>query len=383
MKRRTLFLVLTLALLALGVAILAGGRLLAGTPAPNGGPPDLRQAAAGLVVNLLAGELAAPGGDPTPLAFEVAPGEGFSRVAERLQAVGLIKNASALRLLARARNLDTGVQAGAYTLRRDMSAEDLLRALQRAADANVVRVTLPEGWRAEQIAARLAASGVVTASELMALVITGLSDLPLLAARPAGASLEGYLFPDTYEFRPNAAAADVLRQMTANFEARFGPALRAKAASSGLSLHEVVTLASIVERETPLAGERPRVARVYLNRLATPPYRLEADPTVQYGLGFQAESGQWWKRPLSYDDLRSDSPYNTYVHAQLPPGPIANPGLASLTAVVEPEAGDWQFFVANDAACDGSHVFALTFDEHLANVARYQNTTCRSGDGEP
>ncbi len=141
-------------------------------------------------------------------------------------------------------------------------------------------------------------------------------------------------------------------------------------------MYEVVTLASIVERETSVAAERPMVARVYINRLAEPPYLLNADPTVQYGLGFQVETGDWWKRPLTYDDLQSDSGYNSYLLPGLPPGPIASPGLAAIEAVLSPAEGDWMYFVANDRACDGTHVFAATYDEHLANVATYQTGGC-------
>ena len=129
-------------------------------------------------------------------------------------------------------------------------------------------------------------------------------------------------------------------------------------------------------REAVLASERPRIARVFHNRLQTPPYLLNADPTLQYALGFQPEAQTWWKQPLSSFDLEIDSPYNTYVRPGLPPGPIASPGFDSLEAATRPADGDWQYFVADGRACDGSHLFAVTYDEHLTNVALARQGDC-------
>jgi UPF0755 protein len=138
----------------------------------------------------------------------------------------------------------------------------------------------------------------------------------------------------------------------------------------GLNLREAVTLASIVEREAVVHEERPTIAGVFLNRLGQE-MKLEADPTVQYALGYDADSSKWWKNPLTLDDLAFDSPYNTYVVTGLPPGPIANPSLASLQAVAEPAQTEFIFFVVDcTASTSGSHVFSATYEEHLANVQR-------------
>jgi UPF0755 protein len=267
-------------------------------------------------------------------------------------------------------------------VRADVPARAVLEALM-IAEADQIQLTMPEGLRAEEVADRLASAGVADREDFLALVNEGyperVADFPLVAARPEGASLEGYLFPDTYKLDAETDAAGVLERMLETFSARLPADAETAAAALDLSLFEVVTLASIVERETPLPSERSMVARTYLNRLAEAPFILNADPTVQYALGFQPEQGEggsWWKRPLLYEDLEVDSPYNSYTLPGLPPGPIASPGLASLEAVLAPAEGDWQYFVANDVACDGSHVFALDYDEHLANIARYQTGDC-------
>ena len=317
-----------------------------------------------------------------PESFIVQSGETILQIAERLESRGIIRDAEAFAALARVEGTDRRVQAGEHVLRADLPAAEVLAALM-IAEADQVRFTLPEGLRLEEVADRLSSAGVADREAFLALVgednATDVSEFPLIAARPTGASLEGYLFPDTYKLDEEADAASVLHRMLEAFSARM-PADAARAAAAlDLTVHEVVTLASLVERETPLPAERPQVARVYLNRLAEAPFILNADPTVQYALGFQPEQGEggsWWKRPLLYVDLEVESPYNTYRNAGLPPGPIASPGLASLEAVLAPAEGQWQYFVANDIACDGSHVFALSFEEHQANIARYQTGEC-------
>ena len=205
--------------------------------------------------------------------------------------------------------------------------------------------------------------------------------LPVVGDRPAEAGLEGYLFPDTYEFAAGGDAVDAVQRMLAGFVARASAEFAGRGADAtgedgALSDHDAVILASIVEREAVVPTERARIARVYLNRLATPPYLLQADPTVQYGLGFQSALTGWWKRPLTVDDLASPSAFNTYVQPGLPPGPIANPGLDSIDAVLHPEPGDWLYFVVDGARCDGSHVFSETLEEHAANVAAYRASGC-------
>jgi UPF0755 protein len=182
---------------------------------------------------------------------------------------------------------------------------------------------------------------------------------------PKGASLEGFLFPDTYTVGSNAGASDVIGLQLSNFDAQFTAEMRQQAEAQGLSIYQVVTLASIVEREAVLPEERPQIAAVYLNRIATGEMPLQADPTIQYAVGTSAE---WWPK-LNTELLEQGkaSPYNTYTNNGLPPGPISNPGFASLQAVLQPADVDYLFFVAL-ADGSGAHVFSTTYEEHIQNL---------------
>jgi UPF0755 protein len=187
-----------------------------------------------------------------------------------------------------------------------------------------------------------------------------------LEQRPAEATLEGYLFPDTYRLPQNAGARDLIERMLDTFDTRVPPEMRAQAAAQGRSLHDVIILAAIVEREAVLPRERATIASVYLNRLAAG-MKLDADPTVQYALG---QPGDWWPQITADDYVAVDSPWNTYLYPGLPPGPIANPGLESIKAVLAPEDTPYLFFMRDCDADDGSHLFAATEEEHLNNYAR-------------
>ena len=263
-----------------------------------------------------------------------------------------------------------------------MTLPEIASALQRAQAASLT-VTIPEGWRLEQTGDYLQSAGVFTETadsnlyQQMALTgdLVGLDAgrYPFLQERPAGASLEGYLFPDTYWLpEKDATARDLVARQLDNFAAQVIP-LYASATASGtttLGLHDVLTLASIVEREAVVPEERPTIAGVYLNRLATD-MLLNADPTVQYALGYQPDTEQWWKTPVTLEEYSAvDSPYNTYLYTGLPPGPIAAPGLNSIQAVLNPERHGYLYFVALPDG-SGRHVFAETFAEHQQNVEKY------------
>jgi UPF0755 protein len=194
-------------------------------------------------------------------------------------------------------------------------------------------------------------------------------EFSFLANAPEGASLEGFLFPGAYSIESSTDSEALLRLMLENFDRQVTPAIRQGFGAQGLSLREAVTLASIIEREATIAAEKPIMAGVFLNRLRAG-MPLQADPTVQYALGLQA-GGSWWKSPLEAADLAVESPYNTYLIDGLPPGPIANPGLASLQAVAAPATTDYLFFVLDCAAATpGTHVFSVTYEEHLAHVEK-------------
>jgi UPF0755 protein len=187
-----------------------------------------------------------------------------------------------------------------------------------------------------------------------------------LAELPPGASLEGYLFPDTYRLPKDVTAADAVARMLANFDRRVTPAMRDKLAAQKRTLFQAVTLASIVERESAVAQERPVIASVYSNRLKTG-MALDADPTVQYAMASAKKQAPWWPQ-LTQEDYRSvKSPYNTYLNPDLPPGPIASPGLSSIQAAIEPAQTNFYFF---RASCnrDGTHLFSKTLEEHAAKA---------------
>lgn len=304
-----------------------------------------------------------------PIAFTVAAGDTADTVAPRLERAGLIRSGLVFRAIASYHDVGDNLVAGDYDLAASMTATEMLDRLHRGL-VRPKRVTIPEGLRLEEVARLLQAQGVLAAADFEAAARSGVFDYASVAPRPPGATLEGYLFPDTY-LAPRMEATAFVEMMVRNFDSRFTPDMRSAATRAGLTIHQVVTLASIVEREAAVAAERPLIAAVYLNRQRRG-MLLEADPTVQYALGsISAEVARfgYWKLELLNDDLAVNSPYNTYRHLGLPPGPIASPGLASLEAVLNPATTDALYFVAKG---DGSHAFAATFDEHRANVARYQ-----------
>ena len=187
---------------------------------------------------------------------------------------------------------------------------------------------------------------------------------------PQAPALEGYLFPDAYPVGRDTTAAALIELMLARFDERVTPAMRQAYGALGLTLREAVIVASIIQREAVLDEEKPLMAAVFLNRLRAG-MPLQADPTVQYALGYQAAAETWWKVPLTADDLQVNSPYNTYLYGGLPPGPISNPGLAALQAVANPAAVEYLFFVVDCAAATpGAHAFSVTYEEHVANVQR-------------
>jgi len=328
-------------------------------------------------------QLSQPAGvDAQPLPFVVPPGAPAKAIAQDLQAAGLINDALLFEAYVRAGGLAGQLEAGEYTLNAAMTIPEIAAALQHAV-APSVTVAVRPGWRLEQTADYLNQSGAADGDEYRRAALA--ADLGGLAAEkrqgysflqflPAGQSLEGYLYPDSYQLpRDTATAADLLQRQLDEFEQRVMPVYWEAIAQGAttLDLHSVLTVASIVEREAVLDEERPLIAGVYLNRLAAG-MRLEADPTVQYAMGFQPDSGQWWKTPVYLEEYSQvTSPYNTYLNAGLPPGPIAAPRLASIQAVLNPAQHDYLYFVAEPGGT-GRHVFARTFDEHLENVRRYR-----------
>lgn len=281
----------------------------------------------------------------------VAPGEPFRTVCARLEEAGIVRQSWILHWWARWSGEDRLVRSGDYLFAEPIAPMDVLQAL-RSPGAALNRVTIPEGRTVAGVAALLEQTGLGGADEFLCLA----SDPQFLASLDLPASgLEGYLFPDTYDFAWTTAPDDILRLMVQRFRQQT-EALQARRVSSGLSEIEMVTLASIIESETGAAEERPLISGVFHNRLRIG-MRLQADPTAVYDRGAGAPTAE---------DLKVDSPYNTYIYAGLPPGPICNPGLAALEAALQPSEVPYMYFVANN---DGTHVFSRTLDEHNRAVA--------------
>ncbi len=303
--------------------------------------------------------------DPTPKTFVVRSGESVTAIANNLQSQGLIRDADLFRLYVRYNALDATLNAGTFTLRPNMDLTQIARALQRAIPVET-QITIPEGKRLEEIADLLREKLDINSNEFLSLARRANFDYPFLRDLPSGASLEGYLFPDTYRLPQNPTAQDVILKMLDNYGEKVAP-LMEQARTKGMKPREVLTLASVVEREAVVATERPTIASVYVNRLKVG-MPLQADPTTQYALGYDSKQKTWW-RILTLDDLKYADPagYNTYVNAELPPGPIANPGLSSIQSVINPAQTKFLFFVAS-CNKDGTHKFAATFEEQRRNL---------------
>jgi UPF0755 protein len=305
--------------------------------------------------------------DPAPVPFVVEIGETAVTISNKLLEHRLISDADLFRLFLRYNGLDASLEAGDYVLRRNMTMREIAQALQKA-NFEEVAVTIPEGWRAEQTAELLTAENIMDGAVFLATVRQGVGiEHPLLADRPAGASYEGYLFPDTYRLPANATPEDLINRMLENMANKVPANAVELAAAQGYTFFELLTIASIVEREAVAPEERPTIASVYLNRLAQN-MPLQADPTVQYAMGYQTDSGQWWKTPVALEEYSQvNSPYNTYLNYGLPPGPIANPGAASVSATLQPEQTTYLFLMA--CGGEGQHLFADDFATHEVNVA--------------
>lgn len=350
---------------------------------PNAGenaltPENIEQQVLAFSLRLREEELTIPAGEnPRPRPFVIAPGEPARFVAARLAAEGFVHDADLFNLYLRVTGLERRIEAGNFMLSETMTIPEVAEALQTALFEEAL-VTIPEGFRAEEIAERLAENNIMEPDRFLAAVRAPRSlelfdEYEFLQDLPADASLEGYLFPDTYRLPVFASTPElILRSFLDNFEAKVGSS-GLVGGGSGLSGRNLITLASIVEREAVQADERPLIASVYLNRLngtcmaEVGGNYLQADPTVQYARG---TVGNWWWKPQSIEEYATVlSPYNTYLYPGLPPGPIASPGLNAIEATRNPAATDYCFFVATGD--DGRHVFARTLAEHEQNMRTY------------
>jgi UPF0755 protein len=302
----------------------------------------------------------------------IPPGTGAAQASSLLQKRGVIHSARVFLWYARWRGDASRIKAGEYHLSPDMTAAQILDRLMRGgSDADDRTVTIPEGFTLAQIADALYEKGVIADRKAFLRIVRSRKP-PLNAPFPLPkVGLEGYLYPETYRFLPRSKPQGVAQAMLDAFTKEFYEPNREAVAGSGYSLHEIVTIASLIEREAEVPQDRARVAGVIVNRLKKK-MRLDIDATVLYALGHH-------KDRVLYKDLQVNSPYNTYRRAGLPPGPIASPGKASLEAALNPERHDYLYYVA---APDGSHVFTRTYAEHAKAVAQMRALRKRE-TGEP
>ncbi len=314
-------------------------------------PPAARVALILLALSLAYGAYLATPPPPGPeRAFSISAGEGASSVARRLEAAGFIRSWRLFLLASLVRGEARSLKAGEYRLRRGTPLPALLEVMVKGGPGAQVRLTVPEGMNLREVAALVERELGIPSQEFLA---AARAARPALA--PPGSGAEGFLFPDTYYFRPGVEAGEVVARMLGRFD-EVARGLPWERAPLGLSPYQVVVVASMVEGEARLAEERPMVAAVIYNRLKAG-MPLQIDATVQYALGTH-------KPRLSEEDLKVDSPFNTYLHAGLPPAPISNPGRASLEAALNPAPTDALYYVLVDPVA-GRHAFTRDYQEFL------------------
>ena len=304
-----------------------------------------------------------PFGPDSETLVDIAPGTSAVRIAKILESAGIVHSRYAFDLI---RSWKGGtLRAGEYKFDHPATVIEVYERIARG-DVYTKAVTIPEGANIFDIAARLEQAGFGTQQEFLA---EAKQQTALVAdLDPSAKTLEGYLFPDTYHFSPRATATQIATAMVKRF--------RQASEQVGLTgnVHKVVTIASLVERESAVDAERPLVASVFANRLAKG-MPLMTDPSVIYGLELQ----RLWRGTIYASDLKRDTPYNTYLHAGLPPGPVANPGMPSLRAAMEPAQTNYLYFVAANDNPQGKSIFAATLDEHNRNVAAYRKAVKKAG----
>lgn len=321
-------------------------------------------------------------GTGTDVEIEVKSGMGFPAVASMLADKGVIAKPTWFRLYAMWEGDTTNVKTGKYVIKDNLTPAQVLKILIAGVKEVTTKVTLPEGKNMLEVFALLETARVAKASELLTIA----RDKDFLAAHAiTGDSVEGYLFPDTYDLRVGEKPRAVIERLVTRQQevwneliAKHGRDVAKLKDKLRWSDREILTMASIVEKEAVDPAERPRIAQVFINRLVSPDFkshRLETDPTIRYGCEVPVQKSvgcQAWNQAdrLHTAQLHDkDNPYNTYEHEGLPPGPISNPGKGSIEAVLAPDGSDYLYFVAKDAR---NHVFARTFEEHKHNVDKYQ-----------
>jgi len=310
-----------------------------------------------IIAFILYGLLVSPLTPKNPIQLQIQPGTGLTKIALDLEEAGIIRSALAVKLLARWNHQSDQIQAGNYQFSDPATPGEILTRLVKG-DVEKVSLTIPEGFTLKQIIARIADKGFGQKEKLLELAynIDFIHSLQINAD-----SLEGYLFPETYLFAPGIGEKTLLKMMTTQFQNHVTTELKQAFKKQGLNLHQWVTLASIIEKETGQVEEMPLISSVFYNRLKRK-IPLQTDPTVIYGI-------KDFDGNITRKHLLTPTPYNTYLIRGLPPGPIASPGLAALKAAAHPAETKFLYFVARG---NGEHQFSKTLKEHNAAVQKYQ-----------
>jgi len=322
-----------------------------GPASPNLDPLKLYRQS--LVLLLSDKQLITPSNLPAAdLEFPIEEGDSLEEILTGLKNLNLVRHPSAFRAYLIYTGIDTRIQSGEYLFTSTMSELELADSLDNPLPAQTT-ISILAGWRKEEIAETLTDLGLELSPDAF---LENVMDQ----------KKEGYLFPGSYQVERDISAGTLVDTFYQKFLSQITSDLEEEIYSQGLTIQQAVILASIIEREAVLEEEMPQIASVFLNRLEID-LNLAADPTVQYALGYNELQGTWWTNPLSLDNLKINSPFNTYKNTGLPPGPICNPGLPALLAVAYPADTSYLYF---RAACDssGQHLFAETYDQHLGNA---------------
>jgi len=294
--------------------------------------------------------------DNTEIHVQIPSGASTTKISEILEEQELIMNATMFKMLSKDLSADGKMQAGEYVLSKAMTSEDIINKLVEGdVFIETFKFTIPEGFETRHIIEKLTLSEIVSEEKFRELLSSGSFEYKFLEDVNSETNMEGFLFPETYEMKAGSSERAVIDKMLGQFDTVFKDEYYTRAEELGMTITEVVTLASVIEREAQLDTERALVSGVFHNRI-NKGWKLQSCATVQYILGERKEI-------LSYNDIAIDSPYNTYLNAGLPPSPIASPGEKSIIAALYPEKTDYMFFVASGDN-DGSHIFSKTLREH-------------------
>lgn len=289
---------------------------------------------------------------------KIEEGQGTQEIAKNLEGAGVIKSDFIFVLYLKYQKMAAGIQAGEYEIPQNLTMIQLAEMITKGKTAST-KITIPEGWTIKQIAEYLEKNKVVSKDDFLA-EIKKKFDYNFLADKPADANLEGFLYPETYLLSVKPNSEEIVNKMLEEFGKKLTPALRDKIKASNMSTYEVVTLASVVEREVANVDDRKTVAGIFLNRLNAG-LPLESCATIQYILGEN-------KKQFTYEETRTPSPYNTYINPGLPKGPIGNPSVESIEAVLFAQKTDYNYFLTGN---DGKTYFSVTLDEHNEKKAKY------------